>query len=221
MCYHLKTKQILLVASTLIICLSSSQGQEVATGGATSTLPESRQKQAAPITAPANDACMNDSRCRKLVESALESSRARKFEDALLSYQGAYAQRAAPWLLINIGRTQQKLGRVAEAIATYRTFLEVKGLDAGQELRDRVSAYHQQAQRELAVKQAAVTRDVLTRGQPNPAPRPRSQSMVHKKWWFWTAVGAAAVGAAIGAGLGVYAREPDISNLPILQALRK
>ena len=221
MCYHLKTKQILLVASILLICLRSSYGQEVVTGGSTSTLPELRHKQAAPIAAPANDACMNDSRCRQLVESALESSRARKFEDSLLSYQGAYAQQAVPWLLINIGRTQQKLGRTAEAISTYRAFLKVKGLDAGQELRDRVSAYLHQAQRELTIKKTALTSDELSGGQPNPAPKPRSQSMVPKKGWFWTAVGVAAVGVAIGAGLGAYSREPDISTLPILQALRK
>lgn len=219
MCYRLKTR-LLLIASMLMLTWRPSYGEEA--GGAVRTSRETSQKPAAPIAAPAHDPCMNDSGCRQLVSSALEASRGRRFAEALGFYQGAYAQQAVPWLLINIGRTQQKLGRTTEAIATYTSFLEVKGAGASQELHDRVAAYLQQAQRELASKPADGA-TVLALEKPHLGPD-RSAPLrqpVYRKWWFWTAVGAVAAGAAIGAGLGFYAREPDISGLSILQALRK
>lgn len=44
---------------------------------------------------------------------------------------------------------------------------------------------------------------------------------VYKKAWFWSVVGVAAAGVAIGVGLGAYAREPNISDLPVVQPAGK
>jgi hypothetical protein len=35
------------------------------------------------------------------------------------------------------------------------------------------------------------------------APRPQATTPVYKKWWLWTVVGVAVVGAAVGIGVGV------------------
>ena len=35
---------------------------------------------------------------------------------------------------------------------------------------------------------------------------------LYKKWWLWTAVGAAAVGIGVGLGVGLAARRPDLSG---------
>src|SRR5262249_51463889 len=55
------------------------------------------------------DACLSNPKCAELAESARNLSKAGQFDAALTLYKTAYSKFSVPWLLVNIGRTQQKL----------------------------------------------------------------------------------------------------------------
>ena len=60
---------------------------------------------------------------------------------------------------------------------------------------------------------------------PPPIPPPRTKprtTPIYKKWWFWTIVGAAVAGGAVGTYFGVRSAKPDIptSDLGVLDFSR-
>ena len=69
------------------------------------------------------DVCLTDPKCAELNEAARNLSKEGQHDAALILYQTAYHQRPAAWLLVNIGRLQQKLYRTADAIKSYRQYL--------------------------------------------------------------------------------------------------
>src|SRR5262249_42702489 len=85
---------------------------------------EANPKASPPETArEQSDACLNDPSCAELNDTARGLSKAGHFGLALAMYETAYAQHPEPWLLVNIGRIQQKQGQLAEAIKNYRQYL--------------------------------------------------------------------------------------------------
>lgn len=141
--------------------------------------------------------CRDDPPCMELVESARRLSSANQLNAALVTYEQAYRRSRSAWLQINIGRIQQKLGRPAEAILTYRHYLE----DAQNQPQEGVEAareYLKQAEKDLE-EQRERERWAL-------------QKPVYKKWWFWVSlVGAAAAVGAVTAGI-VWERSPPAPN---------
>jgi tetratricopeptide (TPR) repeat protein len=131
-----------------------------------------------------------------MVQSARRLSVANQLHAALQTYETAYAQWQSAWLLINIGRIQQKLGRPAAAIATYRHYFD----GAGNDSRERIEAacgFLKQAEKDLADQRAQAA---------NRLP----EKPIYKKWWLWTTIGSIAVAAAaITAGVVVGTRTPD------------
>jgi tetratricopeptide (TPR) repeat protein len=79
--------------------------------------------QAAPAAALPDDACIRDERCREHHDKAIKLYNDGYYEEALTEFQAAYEARKLPLLLINIGRTMQKLGRPKESITYYERFL--------------------------------------------------------------------------------------------------
>jgi tetratricopeptide (TPR) repeat protein len=73
-----------------------------------------------------NDACIKDERCKEHHDKAVNYYSQQYFEEALSEFQAAYAARQMPLLLINIGRTLQKLGRPKEAISYYERFQQAE-----------------------------------------------------------------------------------------------
>lgn len=73
-----------------------------------------------------NDACIKDERCKEHHDKAVNYYNQQYFEEALSEFQAAYAARQMPLLLINIGRTLQKLGRPKEAISYYERFQQAE-----------------------------------------------------------------------------------------------
>lgn len=73
-----------------------------------------------------NDACIKDAGCKEHHDKAVNYYNQQYFEEALSEFQAAYAVRQMPLLLINIGRTLQKLGRAKEAIIYYERFQQAE-----------------------------------------------------------------------------------------------
>lgn len=114
---------------------------------------------AAPAVAESTDPCMRDELCRKLVFQAFELSRKGHREEALHTYQAAYVRVPMPWLLVNVGRMEQKLGRCEAALATYNRYLAIGTADSPG-LREDVKGYV--AQCELLCAPAGQRRAPLT-----------------------------------------------------------
>ena len=58
-----------------------------------------------------SDDCLSDEKCLQLCDQARVLSRAGQYEGALFAYQMAFGMHPKMWLLVNIGRMQQKSGR--------------------------------------------------------------------------------------------------------------
>ena len=144
-----------------------------------------------------DDGCISDPVCRQHYDTALELFQDGRYEAALGEFQAAYEQRQMPWLLVNIGRTLHRLGRLKEAIAHYERYQQ-SGLGTDPETNQKAREYLAQARLLLAqAPKTAGSADATTAGQPESVPR-------YKKWWFWTAIGGGVAAAAIiGIAVGV------------------
>ncbi len=158
-----------------------------------------------------DDGCINDPVCRQHYDTALELFQDGRYEAALSEFQAGYAQRQMPWLLVNIGRTLHRLGRLKEAIAHYERYQQ-SDLGTDPETSQKAREYLAQARLLLAQAPKAGSADSATAasGQPESVPR-------YKKWWFWTAIGGGvAVVAIVGIGLGVGLKsEPSLPPPPV------
>jgi hypothetical protein len=141
-------------------------------------------------------------------------------------------------LLVNIGRTHQKLGRPQQAMVSYKRFLETdNGSDPA--LRKKALAYIDEAEKAVSEQQAATkssSSDVKTEPAASASVPPASLGPgaltpergatpdgarldtltsikeaprpIYKKWWFWVAIGGAAAAVAGGVAAGVVVSRP-------------
>lgn len=72
------------------------------------------------------DACIKDEKCKEHYTKGVKLYKEELFDEALTEFQAAYAARQMPLLLVNIGRTMQKLGRPKEALSHYERFLRAE-----------------------------------------------------------------------------------------------
>ena len=155
---------------------------------------------------------------------AREEFAAGRYQEALDLFAKLYAERLHPVYLRNIGRCYQNLGDPDKAVISFRDYLrkhktiqpderaEIEGFIVEMEaLKSRKEA---EALREARTGAAASTITPLPSAPVPSAPQPSSapeavvtvpsahpsdeSSPVYKRWWFWTLVGAVAVGAAAG-----------------------
>ena len=159
----------------------------------------------------ADDGCLRDNECRGHYEKAMKAYQGGRYEAALPEFQAAYGQRQMPWLLVNIGRTLHRLGRLEDAVQ-YSTNSENASLGPAPETPQKVQAYRTKAQAALdAMKASGGTSQFGntatvpdTTSQPTPAPQPvDAPKPIYKKWWFWTIVGGVAAVTILGVGIGV------------------
>lgn len=163
------------------------------------------------------DLCLSDEVCKGHYDAARNLSLAEQFEAALVEYQQAYARKPAPWLLINIGRMQQKMGRDEEAMASFDRYLALDNQSA--DLRPRVQSYRMEVAQRLSERQRQL-RDAASEAaerklaQQTPKEESPRKPPVYKRWWFWAIVGGGAALAVTGVavGLALQPREPTVPD---------
>lgn len=169
-----------------------------------------------------DDGCLRDPVCRGAYQKALQLYDEGRYEEALVGFQGAYSRRQMPWLLLNIGRTVQRLGRPKEAISYYERYKKADP-NIDPETERRVNKYIEQAQALLEetpaqpdmpvnrptpdqppppVNPLAVSPPPLNLTPPKPADEP-PKVPVYKKWWFWTIIGGVVAAGVVGTAVGV------------------
>ena len=156
-------------------------------------------KEAAPTPIEV-DLCLQDNRCTQLAESARDLSKAGQYEAALAAYKLAYSERPAPWLLVNIGRMEQKAGRPQLAVSTYKKFLDEP--EASGELKEKVEKFLVQAEEEVVAKSPpVVVPPVSEPTAQQPAPRARRApvyGIVTGSGSAWLLIGSAAILGIVG-----------------------
>lgn len=87
-------------------------------------IPELSEAQSPPpFTAPAPAPALVSDQFDATLQRAQQLTQAERHQEALTAWQAAYAMRQRPGLLLEIGRSQQRLGQAAEAAASFRRFL--------------------------------------------------------------------------------------------------
>lgn len=172
---------------------------------------------AARAAGPASS-CDDDLTCKKLAAQGITSFGVGRYEEAEEHFAQAYALRADPALLYNLGRTVHKAGRPREAVRYYQQFLE-SGAAGDAEQRRKAQQYLSQAQKESA---SPLVTPPLPLSGPTPTPSgsaiqsPPSaeppRAPLYRKPWLWAIVGVVVAGAAVGLGVGLAARRPDLSD---------
>ena len=128
----------------------------------------------------ADDGCLRDNECRGHYEKAMKAYQGGRYEAALPEFQAAYGQRQMPWLLVNIGRTLHRLGRLEEAVQYYNNY-EKASLGSDPETLKKVQEYRSQAQAALDAMKASGERRSLATPRPCPIPLP-SPPLRHSLW---------------------------------------
>jgi tetratricopeptide (TPR) repeat protein len=186
-------------------------------------LPGQRQAWASRASGP-ELLCKSDPVCTKYAGNAQQLAQAGDYKGALRAYQLAFQTVPDPVLNIGIGRMYQKLGDYSTAISHYREYLDNEPLPG--EPRDRAEEFLTQVQSQLALQQADKTARTAAEPTQNTAygpsamegirrsapasvliaPPPQAvRHPIYTRWWFWTVLGAAVVGAAAGITAGIVA----------------
>lgn len=166
--------------------------------------------------------CEQVQECTRLANEAREHSQAGRFMAAKRAYEAAYARQPDPKLLFNLARVLHKADIPSDAAVYYRRYLDA-GADNSVEQRSKAQQFLDQAIREQSVREPSVRGDGTT---PNPSvqqassattvpsdPRESSQTVpVYRKWWLWTSIGVLSTGIAVGIGLGMAVRRPDLTG---------
>jgi tetratricopeptide (TPR) repeat protein len=158
---------------------------------------------------------------------AREDFAAGRYQQALDLFAKLYAETLHPVYLRNIGRCYQNLGDADKALITFRDYLR-KHKTITREERAEVDGFIADMEALKAQKQKAAEAPAPEPEKPPPPPKstiaalpaapepansgaaptalvtapashPSDESApVYTRWWFWTIVGAAAVGAGLG-----------------------
>ena len=159
----------------------------------------------APAAARAVEHCLENAPCRELIDHGRTQSKAEKFESALGAYQRAYEKWPDPWILVNIGRMQQKLGQLDAAAASFRQYLVDPTADRDEKARVRASEYLAQIEEEQSKQkiQPAPEQPPASPAAPEPPILVAdTKPPLYKRWWLWTSVGIVVLGGTLAAVLG-------------------
>jgi tetratricopeptide (TPR) repeat protein len=132
-----------------------------------------------------------------------------EYEPALVEFKEAYRNKPDPVFLYNIAQCHRKLGHTDEAITFYQNYLrrapeaknheEVERRIAElQSLRgDEHAPLGSSTDRGLRPSSATSSIDLSQREESAAKPH----GAITTRWWFWTAIGAVAVGTAVTVGI--------------------
>lgn len=138
-----------------------------------------------------------------------------KYKEALAQYEQGYLAKADASFLYNIAQCHRLMGDKPAALRFYKRFLNeatrvpnrpvveqhIKDLEAS--IADEAATPAPPPGPLPAAPEPVVAAPALV-AQPSPAPASSPEhggQPIYKKWWFWTIVGAVAVGGGVGAYL--------------------
>lgn len=149
-----------------------------------------------------------------------------KFDEAIAGYSKAYDLSERPALLFNIAQCHRQLKDFKRAAFFYQRYLSLQPAPIENE---------ELARSLLAEMEQAMAAQETTQALPEPLPPPKpapeaapaeaiapppapatdaeSPRPLLKQWWLWTAVGAAAVGAAVTVGVLATRDHPASTSL--------
>lgn len=156
----------------------------------------------------ASDPCLTDRACEELVAKGRLLSKSQQFEEALAAYNAAYERKPVPWLLVNIGRMQQRLGQHDAAIATYKRFLAKPRQANDEEAHDKVLSYLRSAESERAAQSSSAAPAATVSSGTASAPADPAAREPRPKWRIGLGAGALGVGLLLS-GLGAGALSVD------------
>jgi len=155
--------------------------------------------QAAAKPAPRAESTL-DPQAQELYRRGVAQYRAEQYSEAVVSFEAAYRISQAPRLLYNLATTHRKLGHIQDAIDFFDEYLKREPA-IEPDRRSAVEGYlvelRAQLQAQTATPRVSQTPPPLTLLTPPP------REPLYRKWWFWTAVGGAAVLTGVGIGLAV------------------
>lgn len=162
---------------------------------------------AAPLGASAQEGTTaEDRQARSEFQAGRAAFDGGRWEAALTHFEKAYELSPRPVLLYNIAKAQDNLGQLRQAYATYKRYLA-----AVPEATNRGAVERRVS--ELEIEIARIPPEVATPAQaaqaseaapaatatPLAPEAPARDDRIHKKWWFWTGLGAlVAGGVAVG-----------------------
>lgn len=161
----------------------------------------------------ASDPCLTDNLCKAHYDEARKAYKEKRYDEAYKEYKAAYERRQAPWLLINVGRSLQRLGRNKESLDYYQRYLKADP-NPKPETVTKVNEYIEQVKAGI-VDEPEPKPDARPQPQPQPqvttaaqAPASSTEAVepektpVYKKWWLWTIVGVVVAGGVAGGVVG-------------------
>ena len=131
------------------------------------------------------------------------------YAEALAEFAAAHALYPSARLEFNMGQCERALGHAAAAIDHFRKFLDGGG-GISPALRAETERYLDELGR---VAPPPAPAPPLLQATAAPAPPPPPPAPLTHRWWFWTAIGAVAAGAAVGIVLFVRRPQDPACNL--------
>ena len=169
--------------------------------------PPAARKGAHPAS-PADQAAA--AQAREFFERGEAFFKLEKYKEALEQYEQGYLAKADASFLYNIAQCHRLMGDKPAALRFYKRFLNEATRVPNRPV---VEQHIQELEASLASEAPVpppppeplpaapppVTPVPILGDDPAPAPPPPGQQPIYKKWWFWTIVGAVAVGGGLGA----------------------
>ena len=172
------------------------------------------------------NASADESPAKRFFLSAQKHFDLGEYADALHDFKEAYRVQEDPVFIYNIAQCQRLLGQNVDAIHSYKSYLRRSPEAPNRaEVERKIAALEAlPAQSTPAAAVNTTTAQTTTPAQTGPtttapasvqvvavAPHAQQQPL-YKKWWLWTAVGAAVV--VVGVGLGVGLSRPSTPQFP-------
>jgi len=170
-------------------------------------------RKAAKISSPAEQAAA--AQAREYFERGEAFFKLEKYKEALEQYEQGYLAKADASFLYNIAQCHRLMGDKPAALRFYKRFLNeatrvpnrpvveqhIKELEAS--LANEAPMPAPAPEPLPSAPQPALAAPALVDSRaPGPAsPDPHDGQPIYKKWWFWTIVGAVAIGGGVGAYL--------------------
>jgi len=143
---------------------------------------------------------------RQLATQAARAYQEGRFRDALEKYRHAYDVAPAPELLFNIGQCHFQLKSYEWAIFFYQGYIADRPHAANRPLVESLIA---ESRRHLHTHRSPSP--LFTRVAVEHRDTASERPAIYRRWWFWTALGAAAVAAG---GTAYYLHGSASSALP-------